>query len=58
MSYLAPKMELRVKTYDGLIMLESSFQVQFSIQFSCFGIKMCYNLCHGTSELAEIWNLG
>jgi hypothetical protein len=61
-------MQLAVKRYDGLIRLESSFYVQFSVfsvhfsvfsvQFSCFCIKMCYNLYHGMLELAEIWNLG
>jgi hypothetical protein len=38
--------------------LESSFHVQFSVLFSCFCMKMYYNLCCGMLELAEIWILG
>jgi hypothetical protein len=52
--YFTPKMELSVERYDCLIMLWSSFHDQFLI----FCIKMSYNLCHGTLESSEIWNLG
>jgi hypothetical protein len=58
MNHFAPKMELSIPRYDGLIRLDSSFHIQSSIHFLHFCIKMCYNLFHGTSELVEIWKYG
>jgi hypothetical protein len=36
----------------------SSCSLVFMSNFHIFYIKMCYNLYHGTSELAELWDLG
>jgi hypothetical protein len=50
MSLFAPKTELSIKIYDGLIKLQSSFHIQFPKNF----IKMYYNLYQGTLRLVEI----